>query len=116
MLNGGLLVAACETQQPELFGAVIVQVGVLDMLRFHLFTAGITWVTEYGNPNYPEDYKILRKYSPYHNIVKGTKYPSTLVMTSLDDDRVLPLHSFKYVAALQKNCKYSYPTNELIAH
>lgn len=100
--NGGLLVAACINQRPDLFGAAIVSVGVLDMLRYHLFTVGNRWIKEYGDPDDPEDFKILLKYSPYHNIRQGTKYPATLVTTGDHDDRVVPLHSYKYTAALQE--------------
>ncbi len=100
--NGGLLVAVCSNQRPDLFGAVVVKVGVLDMLRFHLFTAGRFWVYEYGNPNNPNDFAYLRTYSPYHNIQSGVQYPPTLIMTGDHDDRVVPLHSYKYTAALQE--------------
>lgn len=100
--NGGLLVAACVTQRPDLFGAASVEVGVLDMLRFHLFTVGWAWTVEFGNPDDPEDFAVLYKYSPYHNLRKGTRYPSTLVSTAKHDDRVVPLHSFKFTAALQE--------------
>ena len=99
--NGGLLVGACLTQQPELFGAVVAGVGVLDMLRFHKFTIGWAWVSDYGSPDNPEEFKTLHAYSPYHNVRPGTRYPATLVTTADHDDRVVPLHSFKFTAALQ---------------
>jgi prolyl oligopeptidase len=99
--NGGLLVAACLVQRPDLFGAVVPKVGVLDMLRFHKFTIGWAWVSDYGSPDNPEEFKALRAYSPYHNIRKGAEYPPTLITTADHDDRVVPAHSFKFAAALQ---------------
>jgi len=99
--NGGLLVGAVETQRPDLFGACIPAVGVLDMLRFHQFTAGHFWVDEYGSAEDPEDFAALRAYSPYHNIKQGVHYPATLITTADTDDRVVPMHSFKFAAALQ---------------
>lgn len=101
--NGGLLVAACVNQKPDLFGAANVGVGVLDMLRFHLFTVGSTWIKEYGNPEDPADYNVLLGYSPYHNVKPRTHYPATLVTTGDSDDRVVPLHSYKYTAVLQES-------------
>jgi prolyl oligopeptidase len=99
--NGGLLVGACEVQRPDLFGACIPQVGVLDMLRFQNFTAGQFWRDEFGNSDKEDEFKSLLAYSPYHNIKEGTKYPPTLIMTADTDDRVVPMHSFKFAAALQ---------------
>jgi prolyl oligopeptidase len=100
--NGGLLVGAVMVQRPELFGACIPQVGVLDMLRFHKFTAGQFWRDEYGSADDPEEFKNLFAYSPYHNIKEGVQYPATLIMTADTDDRVVPMHSFKFGAALQR--------------
>ena len=99
--NGGLLVGACLTQRPDLFGAAVPEVGVLDMLRFHKFTIGWGWVSDYGSPDNPDEFRALLAYSPLHNIKPGTKYPPTLVTTSDHDDRVVPAHSFKFAAALQ---------------
>ncbi len=99
--NGGLLVGAVMTQRPELFGACLPQVGVMDMLRFQKFTEGRTWVDDYGSSDDPEQFKALLAYSPYHNIKPKTCYPATLVTTADTDDRVIPGHSFKFAAALQ---------------
>jgi len=99
--NGGLLVGAVMTQRPDLFGACLPAVGVMDMLRFHKFPAGRFWVDDYGSPDNPEEFKALYAYSPYHNLKKGTKYPATLVTTADTDDRVVPAHSFKFIAQLQ---------------
>ncbi|MDQ3691212.1 MAG: prolyl oligopeptidase family serine peptidase [Chloroflexota bacterium] len=99
--NGGLLVGASITQHPELFGAAIAEVGVLDMLRFHRFTIGWGWTSDYGSSDDPDQYQTLRSYSPLHNIRDGTRYPPTLVTTGDHDDRVVPGHSFKFAAALQ---------------
>lgn len=99
--NGGLLVGACMTQRPDLFKVALPAVGVMDMLRFQLFTIGWAWVTEYGSSAKPEQFKYLLKYSPLHNLKPGTKYPATLITTADHDDRVVPAHSFKFAAALQ---------------
>ena len=99
--NGGTLVAACLNQRPDLFGAVIPEMGVLDQLRYHLFTYGWSWVPEYGDPEDPGDFEFLIRYSPYHNIRDGIEYPAVLVTTADHDDRVVPGHSFKYAARLQ---------------
>ena len=99
--NGGLLVGAAMTQRPELFGAVLAGVGVMDMLRFHKFTAGRYWTDDYGSSENPEEFKALYAYSPYHNLDKGVSYPATLVTTADTDDRVVPGHSFKFIAQLQ---------------
>jgi len=101
--NGGLLVGACMTQRPELFGAALPAVAVMDMLRFHKFTIGWAWVSEYGSAETPEEFKFLSAYSPLHNIKPGTAYPATLITTADHDDRVVPAHSFKFAAALQAN-------------
>jgi prolyl oligopeptidase len=101
--NGGLLVAACELQRTDLFGAVVAQVGVMDMLRFDQFTIGWAWKEEYGSPSENEaEFAAIHKYSPLHNIQPDVSYPATLIMTGDHDDRVYPAHSFKYTAALQE--------------
>ena len=100
--NGGLLVAASMLQYPELFRVAIPQVGVLDMLRFHKFTIGWAWESDYGEPNTEEDFLNLLKYSPYHNIKENMCYPTTLITTSSRDDRVVPAHSYKFAARLQE--------------
>ena len=99
--NGGLLVGAVLNQRPDLFGAALPAVGVMDMVRFTEFTVGAFWKSDYGDPKDPADFKVLYGYSPLHNIKPGTKYPATLVTTADTDDRVFPAHSFKYAAALQ---------------
>ena len=100
--NGGLLVGAAMTQRPDLFGACLPAVGVMDMLRFHKFTAGRFWVDDYGSADNPDEFKALLAYSPYHNLRPGRKYPATLITTADTDDRVVPGHSFKFAAALQQ--------------
>ncbi|MEE2718693.1 MAG: prolyl oligopeptidase family serine peptidase [Planctomycetota bacterium] len=99
--NGGLLVGACMTQRPDLFGASLPAVGVLDMLRFHLFTIGAAWQGDSGDVEREDEFRALLAYSPYHNLQPGTAYPATMVTTGDTDDRVVPGHSFKYAAALQ---------------
>jgi prolyl oligopeptidase len=99
--NGGLLVGAVVNQRPDLFAAALPAVGVMDMLRFDRFTAGRYWVDDYGDPSNEADFRVLRAYSPYHNIRAGADYPAILVTTADTDDRVVPGHSFKYAAALQ---------------
>lgn len=99
--NGGLLVGACMTQRPDLFKAVLLSVGVLDMLRFNQFTIGWAWCPEYGSPENEAEFKVLYAYSPLHNVKPQTVYPATLIITADHDDRVVPAHSFKFAAALQ---------------
>ncbi len=99
--NGGLLVGACMTKRPDLYSASLPAVGVLDMLRFHLFTVGSFWVSDYGSPDDAAMFPILYGYSPYHNVKPGTAYPPTLITTADHDDRVFPAHSHKFAAALQ---------------
>jgi prolyl oligopeptidase len=100
--NGGLLVAACMVQRPDLFGAVVCEVPVIDMLRYHKFTVGRYWIPEYGNAEAnPEHFKFLYAYSPLHNVKKGVIYPPTIITTADHDDRVVPLHAYKFTATLQ---------------
>ncbi len=100
--NGGLLVGAVLNQRPDLFGAAMPAVGVMDMLRFHKFGYGMLWAQEYGSPDNAEDFAVIKKYSPLHTIKQGTQYPATLITTSDHDDRVMPGHSLKYAATLQQ--------------
>ena len=100
--NGGLLVGAVMNQRPDLFGACLPAVGVMDMLRFHKFTAGRFWTDDYGSADNPEEFKAIYAYSPYHNIREGVAYPPTLITTADTDDRVVPGHSFKFAAAIQR--------------
>ncbi len=99
--NGGLLVGACMTQRPDLFGACLPAVGVMDMLRFHKFTAGRYWTDDYGSSDNEDEFMALLAYSPYHNAKAETCYPPTLISTADTDDRVVPGHSFKFAAAVQ---------------
>ena len=106
--NGGLLIGATINQRPELYAAALPTVGVMDMLRFNQFTAGRYWVDDYGNPSNPEEFKVLRAYSPYHNTA-DLDYPAVMVNTADTDDRVVPGHSFKYIAAMQHAYKGDQP-------
>ncbi len=110
--NGGTLIGAVINQRPDLFRVAFPAVGVMDMLRYQKFTIGSAWVTEYGSSDIEEQFNFLIKYSPLHNIRAGLNYPSTLVTTADHDDRVVPLHSFKYIATLQE--KYKGPNPVLI--
>ena len=108
--NGGVLVGAVMAQRPDLFKVAIPQVGVMDMLRYHTFTIGHAWATEYGRSDKEEDFKNLIKYSPLHNLKKGVKYPATIITTADHDDRVVPAHSFKFAATLQEMNDGTNPT------
>ncbi|HLH62864.1 MAG TPA: prolyl oligopeptidase family serine peptidase [Ktedonobacteraceae bacterium] len=100
--NGGLLVATCEVQRPDLYGAVVCQVPVIDMLRYHKFTVGRYWISDYGNAEASaEDFKFLYAYSPLHNVREGVSYPPTLILAADTDDRVVPAHAKKFAATLQ---------------
>jgi prolyl oligopeptidase len=108
--NGGLLVAACLTQRPELYAAAVSQVPVADMLRFHKFTIGYAWCSDYGNADEDrEQFEYMLGYSPVHNTgkIRGKRIPATLVCTADHDDRVVPLHSYKFTAALQRDAAES---------
>jgi prolyl oligopeptidase len=107
--NGGLLVAAVVNQHPDLFAAALPGVGVMDMLRFHRFTGGALWMSDFGNPDEERHFNTLLRYSPYHNIRAGERYPAILATTADTDDRVVPAHSFKYIAALQASSTGSTP-------
>ena len=99
--NGGLLVGACMTQRPDLYGAALPNVGVMDMLRFEKFTIGWAWTSDYGSAQKPDDFRFLYAYSPLHHIAKGCCYPAIMITTADHDDRVVPAHSFKFAATLQ---------------
>ena len=100
--NGGLMVGAVLTQRPELLAAAVPEVGVLDLLRFHKFSSGAAWMSDYGNPEDTHDFEVELAYSPLHNVGEGRHYPATLVMTGDHDDRVVPAHSHKFTATLQR--------------
>ena len=99
--NGGLLIGAVTEQRPDLFAAVVPQVGVMDMLRFRDFTVGKGWESDYGSVENEDEFKALLAYSPYHNVKAGVSYPPMLILTGDHDDRVYPAHSFKFAAAMQ---------------
>jgi prolyl oligopeptidase len=108
--NGGLLIGACELQRPELFGAALPGVGVMDMLRFDKFTIGWAWKADYGSPSEnKEEFEAIYKYSPLHNVKPGTHYPPTLITTADHDDRVFPAHSFKFAATMQAAVSKEHP-------
>jgi len=103
--NGGLLVGAALTQRPDLFGAVLCAVPLIDMVRFHLSGSGKTWIEEYGSAEDPEDFKVLHEYSPYQRVRAGTRYPAVLVLSADSDDRVDPMHARKFAARLQESSR-----------
>ena len=107
--NGGLLVGACITQRPDLFGAALPAVGVMDMLKFHKFTIGWAWVDDYGSPDHREEFDALYAYSPLHNVRDGASHPATMITTADHDDRVVPAHSFKFAARVQEADKGDNP-------
>jgi prolyl oligopeptidase len=103
--NGGLLVGATMTQHPELFRAVVCGVPLLDMLRYHLFGSGRTWIDEYGTAEDPAQFQYMKDYSPYQHVKEGVDYPATLMLSADSDDRVDPMHARKFTAALQYNSR-----------